>query len=162
MAHLNDALRALLDGRHIASLATFDADGGIHQTPIWYLFEHDRLFVESAASSRKVRNVAARPTASLMIDTRRPGSERWLCASGTADIIRGAQAQAINERIRQRYMTKVAIEDPRVGPVFAAVDDVTIALTARTWRAWDMKSVDDQFFGGILGATPEKWYLPPE
>ncbi|MGD9764207.1 MAG: pyridoxamine 5'-phosphate oxidase family protein [Candidatus Binatia bacterium] len=160
MAKLDDARRALLNGRHIASFATTNADGTLHVVPIWYLFENDRIYVESHSGSLKVRNVSARPTASLMVDTRRPGTERWLSAAGPTEIIRGEHAQSINARIRQRYLTKAAIDDPRIGPVFAAVDDVTIAVTPQTWRAWDMESVDIQYFGGVMGKTPEKWYLP--
>ncbi len=158
MAKLTGARRALLDERHIASLSTLNADGSMHVVPIWYLFENDRFYLESASASRKVRNLLARPSASLMVDVRKPGSERWVCASGQATIVRGARARELNDAILRRYLTPAAIEDPRIGPVFAAVDDVTIELTPTAWQAWDMKAVDDQYFGGILGATPEKWY----
>jgi hypothetical protein len=52
------------------------------------------------------------------------------------------------------------MEDPRVGPVFAAASEVTIGLTPQAWRSFDLKSFDDQFFGGLLGQTPEQWFLP--
>ena len=160
MSQLSDSMRELLNGRHYATLATLNADGSMHLTPVWYLFEDERLFVETAASDRKVRNILARPAASLLVDSRKQGAERWVSASGTAEIIRGERSKAINAKIQQRYLTKAGLEDPRVGPVLAAASEVTIGLTPHTWRSFDLKRFDDQFFGGILGRTPEQWFLP--
>jgi PPOX class probable F420-dependent enzyme len=161
MAQLSDSMREFLNGRHYATLATLNADGSMHLTPVWYLCEDDRLFVETAASDRKVRNILARPAASLLVDSRhKPGAERWVSASGTAEVIRGERSKAINAKIQQRYLTPAGREDPRVGPVLAAASEVTIGLTPHTWRAFDLKRFDEQFFGGILGRTPERWFLP--
>ena len=161
MAQLSDAMREFLNGRHYATLATLNADGSMHLTPVWYLFEDERLFVESAAADRKVRNIVARPAASLLVDSRRQrGAEQWVSASGTAEIIRGERSKAINANIQQRYLTTAGLEDPRVGPVLAAAGEVTISLTPHSWRSWELKSLDDQYFGGILGQTPEQWFLP--
>jgi hypothetical protein len=57
-------------------------------------------------------------------------------------------------------MTKAGREDPRVGPVFAAAGEVTIGLTPQSWRSWDLKNLDDQFFDGLLGQAPQQWFLP--
>ena len=160
MPQLSDAMRELLNGRHYATLATLNEDGSMHLTPVWYLFENERLFVSTASSDRKVRNISARPQASLIVDIRKLGAERWVSASGTAEIIRGERSQEINAKIGQRYLTQVGLEDPRVGPVFAASGEVTIGLTPHSWRSYDLKSLDDQFFGGILRQTPERWFLP--
>jgi PPOX class probable F420-dependent enzyme len=161
MSQLSDSMREFLNGRHYATLATLNEDGSIHLTPVWYLFEDECLFVETAASDRKGRNILARPAASLLVDSRRkPGSERWVSASGTAAIIGGERSKEINAKIQQRYLPKAGLEDPRVGPVFAAAGEVTIGLTPHSWRSWELKSLDAQVFGGILGQTPEQWFLP--
>jgi PPOX class probable F420-dependent enzyme len=161
MSKLSDSMREFLNGRHYATLATLNEDGSIHLTPVWYLFENECLFVETAASDRKVRNILARPQASLLVDSRQKlGSERWVSGSGTAEIIRGERSKAINANIQQRYLTTAGLEDPRVGPVLAAAGEVTISLTPHSWRSWELKSLDDQYFGGILGQTPEQWFLP--
>jgi PPOX class probable F420-dependent enzyme len=153
-------MREFLDGPHYATLATLNEDGSIHLTPVWYLFENDCFFVSTGSSSRKVRNILARPKASIVVDSRKLESTRWVSASGTAEIIRGERSKEINTKIDQRYLTKVALEDPRVGPVMEAAGDVTISLTPHSWQSWDLKSLDDQFFGGILRENPEKWFLP--
>ena len=160
MSMPTDSMRTFLSGRHYATLATLNEDGSIHLTPVWYLFESECLFVEAVSSDRKVSNISARARTSLVVDSRKLGSEEWVSASGTAEIIRGQQSVELNARIRQRYLTTAGREDPRVGPVFAAGDDVTIGVTPNSWRAWNLKSLDDQYFGGILGEMPQEWFLP--
>ena len=160
MSKLSDSMRAFLRERHYATLATINEDGSIHLTPVQYLFENDRFFV-SSASDRKVKNIAARPQASVLVDTRRKqGAERWVSASGRAEIIKGEPSKQINAKIGERYLTKAGLEDPVVGPVFAAAGDVSICLNPDTWRSWELKSMDEQYFGGVLGQAPEKWFLP--
>jgi PPOX class probable F420-dependent enzyme len=160
MSKLSDSMREFLNGRHYATLGTLNEDGSIYLTPVWYLFENECLFVETASSTRKVRNILARPEASLMVDVRKLEPEGWVCASGIAEIIAGEQSQEINSKIRRRYLTKAGLEDPRVDPVFAAADDVTICLKPNSWRSWELKSVDDKYFGGVLRQTPQKWFHP--
>lgn len=160
MPELTDEYRALLSERRYAVLATHDPEGTIHQTPVWFLFEDDRFYIESYSASRKVENLRHRPTASITVDVRQPGLDCWVSASGTTDILSGNEAEAINASIVRRYLTQEAIEDTRIGPVFAAADDVTIRLIPSGWRSWSARDLDERFFGGILGQTPERWFLP--
>jgi PPOX class probable F420-dependent enzyme len=159
MAELTDELRAFLGERRYAVLATND-DGRIHLTPVWFLFEEDRFYFESFSGSRKVANLRRDATASVVVDAREPGRERWVAASGRVEIATGDEAREINARIRRRYLTLDALEDQRIEPVFAAADDVTLQLEPAEWRSWDSKDLDTQYFGGILGAEPERWFLP--
>jgi PPOX class probable F420-dependent enzyme len=160
MRSFSDEFRKVLEGRHYATLATHNDDGTIHMTPVWYLFESGKFYVGSLSTSRKVRNLIAQGEATIMIDTRKPGSELWVSASGSVDIISGEASRQINARIFPRYLTKDALEDSQIGPTFAAADDVTICLTPKQWRSWSSKDVDQQYFGGKLTSTPEKWFRP--
>src|SRR5262249_17566512 len=162
MPTFSDPIRGILEARHYAILATHNEDRSIHLTPVWYLFENERFYVGSSSSIRKARNVAARPSATIMVDVRQPGCESWVYASGRVETLRGDDSQKINSRILRRYLTHEAIEDSRIGPAFAAADDITICLIPETWRSWSSKDVDEQFFGGILTGTPEKWFRPIE
>jgi PPOX class probable F420-dependent enzyme len=155
-------MRATLEARRIGVLGTQNEDGSMHLTPVWYLFENDRFYVGMASASRKARNLEARPVATIIVDRREPGCESWVYASGRAEILRGDESRALNSVILRRYLTEKAIDDPRVGPGFAAADDVTMCLVAEKWRSWNSKDVDEQFFGGILGSEPEKWFRPTE
>ncbi len=156
---LDPAFHELIRGRHIATLGTENADGFIHLTAVWYLFESGSLYVATSSKSRKARNVAARPKASLMVDVRKPGAERGVTVAGRAEVISGQQSQEINRRIHSRYMSAGAMSDPHIGPVFASFDDVTIRLTPESWTTWDMAVLDAQALGGRLGGTPG--YLLP-
>ena len=151
---LDPALQQFLQGRYIATLGTQNADSTLHLTAVWYLFESGSLFVATSSKTQKARNVAARPSASLMVDARKPGTERGVTATGTVDLISGGQSLEINRRIHGRYLSPAAVSDPHVGPVFASFDDVTIRLTPVSWFGWDMAVLDAQAFGGRLGRTP--------
>ncbi len=156
---LDPALQELLRGRYIATLGTENADGSIHLTAVWYLFESGSFYVATSSRTQKARNVAARPKASLMVDSRKPGTERGVTAAGNVEVISGSQSQEINRRIHSRYMSAAAMSDPQIGPVFESFDDVTLRLTPVSWITWDMAVLDAQAFGGRLGRTPG--YLLP-
>ncbi len=79
----------LVEGRRIASLGTLNDDGSVHLTAVWYLYEDGSFFVATSSRSRKARNLAARPRATLMVESRKPGSERGVTASGPGEIIPG-------------------------------------------------------------------------
>jgi PPOX class probable F420-dependent enzyme len=162
MPTLGDAKRGILEGRRYSTLATQNEDGTIHLTPVWYLFENGKFYVGSSSGSRKVRNLTARPKATIMIDVRKPGGESWVSASGPVEILKGDDSREIHSRILHRYLTEEAISDPRTGPVFVAADDITICLIPETWRSWSAKETDEQYFGGILGKDPERWFRPIE
>jgi PPOX class probable F420-dependent enzyme len=156
---LDPSFQQMLRRRFIATLGTTNADGSIHLTAVWYLFEDGQLYVATSSKSRKARNVAAQPKASLMVDVRKPGSERGVTAAGRADLLSGDQSREINRRIHTRYLSAAAMADPQIEPVFASFDDVTLRLTPESWFTWDMAALDAQAFGGRLGGTPG--YLLP-
>jgi len=160
MSNLNAPLRDVLEGRHYATLATHNDDGTILLTPVWYLFDNGNFYVGSLSTSKKVRNLMARNGATIMIDIRTPGTELWVSASGDVEIITGQTSRQINARIFPRYLTKEALDDDQIGPLFAGVNDITICLTPQTWRSWNSRDVDQQFLGGKLATTPEKWFHP--
>ncbi|MGA8866256.1 MAG: pyridoxamine 5'-phosphate oxidase family protein [Candidatus Sulfotelmatobacter sp.] len=156
---LDPSFQELLRRRYIATLGTENPDGTLHLTAVWYLFEYGFLFVATSSRSRKARNAAARPKASLMVDVRKPGAERGVTAAGSVEVISGAQSREINRRIHGRYLSAAAMADPHIEPVFASFDNVTIRLTPASWTTWDMKVLDAQALGGRLGGTPG--YLLP-
>ncbi len=148
MGELTDTLRSFLGERRYAVLATHDPDGGIHLTPIWFLFEDDCFYFASPSGSRKARNVQRSVSASVVVDAREPGRERWVSASGPVQILRDEEAQSINARVRRRYLAPEALD----GPIEAALkvaDDVTLKLAPTTWRSWTAP----------IGESPERWFL---
>jgi PPOX class probable F420-dependent enzyme len=156
---LDAAFQELLRGRHIAAFGTENADGSIHLTAVWYLFEGGSLYIATSSRTQKARNAIARPKASLMVDVRKPESQREVTAAGKVEVISGNQSKELNRRIHGRYLSVAAIADPQVGPVFASFDDVTLRLAPVSFITWDMSVLDAQALGGKLGRTPE--YLLP-
>lgn len=54
MASVADVLiRRLLDGRHIASLATQNPDGSIHVVAVWYRFDGTHAYVATRRAVEK-------------------------------------------------------------------------------------------------------------
>lgn len=148
---LTDELRFFLNERRYAVLATHDPGGDIHLTPIWFAFEDDCFCFSSSSSSRKVKNIERSASASVVIDVREPGQERWVSASGTAEIVREMEARSINARIRCRYLTPEAL-DGEIGAALALSDDVTLRLRPTAWRSWSAPSID----------SPERLFLATE
>lgn len=160
MASLSDELvTQLLNGRYVASLATENPDGSIHMVAVWYRFDGGKIFVATSSRSRKARNLQSNPKVSLMIDSRDPAASRGINISGTAQTLTGDTSRKRNADIHRKYLSGAALADPRVGPVFAGWDDVTIQITPASVIAWDMRLADRQFFGGSLESNPS--YLLP-
>lgn len=159
MADLNDSMREFLNGCHYATLGTLNDDGTIHMTTVWYLFENDRFYFVTGSTARKARNSKARPNASVVVDSRRiQGEEKSISASGTVEIITGDESREINKKIVKRYITEEGVNDETVGPVFEVAGEEVICLTPVSWNTYELKSVDDAYFGGILRKDPDKWF----
>jgi len=160
MASLSDPIaQQLLNGRYVASIATKNPDGSVHMVAVWYVYDGGHIYVATASRSRKARNLESEGIVSLMIDSRDPAASCGVTISGSVKILTGEASQKWNERIHRKYLSEAAIADPRVGPVFAAWDDVTIEITPKNVIAWDMREADKQVFGSAFAHNPE--YLLP-
>lgn len=155
----DEFMLSLLNGRHIASLATQRVDGSIHLTAIWYMYKDGYVYFPTSSKSQKVRNVEANPLATAMIDKRIPGQEQGVSVSGQATVIRGEQGAALVREAQRRYLTAVALADPKVAAAYIEFDDVVIALSPVRWTKWDIAQMNADQFNGILGV--ESSYLYP-
>jgi len=160
MASLSDAhVKQLLEGRYIASFATHNPDGSVHIVSVWFWFDGTDFFVATSSRSRKARNLEANPKVSLMIDARDPAASHGVTVTGSGRVLTGDAAQKCNAEIHRKYLSEAALADPRVGPVFAGWDDVTVRLTPESVIAWDMREADRQVFGSTFKNNPA--YLLP-
>jgi PPOX class probable F420-dependent enzyme len=135
MTHM-ESVDDFLRERRIASLATEEPDGSAYLTAVWFLYEEGVVYVGTSGSSRKARNAAARPRAAIMIDSRGPGPQRGVAASGPAMLLQGEPARVMNRRILERYLMPAGVAASDVGQKIAASDDVTIRIEVGTWRTW--------------------------
>ena len=162
MAQISDAsVQEMLSRRYIASLATENADGSIHIVAVWCYCDGERIYVATSSRSRKIQNLRRSTKISLMVDSRDPAGQRGVTIAGAGQVLTGAAASEWNEKVHRKYLTAEALADPKVGPVFAQWDDVTIEILPNSVIAWDMREADRQFFGGAFHTHPEYW-LPLE
>lgn len=145
----NASIEEVLQLRHIASLGTFDEDGSLHLVAMWYIYQDGEFFIPTSSSSRKARNIAMQPKASIMVDVRGKVFVKGISVSGKASIITGEEAGEINRKIHRRYMSEEAIADPEVGPSFTANDDITIKITPEKWIAWGFSNSESSLLGDL-------------
>ena len=117
---------------------------------VWFWFDGTHVFVATSSRSRKARNLRSNPKVSLMVDARDPAASCGITITGRAQILTADLSQKSNAQIHRKYLSEAALADARVGPVFAAWDDVTIRIRPASVIAWDMRKADRQFFGGVL------------
>lgn len=151
MVQMSDSfVQKMLSERHIASLATENADGSIHTVAVWYWSDGAKIYVATSGRTRKAQNVHQRSKVSLMIDSRDPSAQRGICIAGSAHLLTDGSSHEYNARIHQKYLSSAALADKRVGPVFAQWDDVTVEIVPASVIAWDMREIDRQAFGGAI------------
>ena len=155
MASLSDSLvQQFLNGRYIGAVASKNADGSIHVVSVWYLFADGSIYVATSTRTRKAKNISSHSQASIMIDSRDPDASCGITVTGTATLLTGEPSKKWNEKIHAKYLSQAALNDPKVGPVFAGWDDVTIQITPASVIAWDMREADRQVFGSSFANHP--------
>ena len=117
-------------------LGTENDDRTVHLAPVMFLLDGTRILIETSTASRKARNLAARPRASVVVHT---ADAAWAFGSGPATITRGAEARRLNERIRAKYLTDRG--QRACGDLLAELDDITIVVTPTRWLSWDMNEL---------------------
>ena len=150
MRELSENQVAMLQERRIASVATISPDGMPHLTSVWFLFEDGTIYLAIPSSSVKAHNLERDARVAVMIDVRESYREKGVTAIGRADLIQGADASSIVQKIHEKYLTDEALQDPSVGPVFAAFDDIAVQLIPSKWITWNMSELDKQAFAGKL------------
>jgi PPOX class probable F420-dependent enzyme len=133
---LTDSMREFLGRQKYAVLATQNADDSMNVVPVIYRFDGQRFLVATASTTRKARNIAARPTVTVTVDDRE--EIKWVSAKGTAELIRGQAAYELNQSLYRLWMTDEGLAV--VGAYMATIEDVTIAITPHAWQAWDLES----------------------
>ncbi|MFM9443942.1 PPOX class F420-dependent oxidoreductase [Streptomyces acidiscabies] len=63
----DDTVRALLDGKNFASVATLGPDGAPHNSVVWMKREDDTVLLTSLDNRQKVRNLRRDPRISVTV-----------------------------------------------------------------------------------------------
>ena len=83
------------------------------------------------------------------------GRSLMVAAEGTARVIEGREAQEINHRLRQKYITDDAIE--AIDRVWGRLDDVTVEITPNRWRSWTGDLLHAETEKELSGAYDDAW-----
>jgi nitroimidazol reductase NimA-like FMN-containing flavoprotein (pyridoxamine 5'-phosphate oxidase superfamily) len=141
-----DEIDDVLGQRINAAVGTINEDGSVHLAFVIFLFEDDRLYLETSSTTRKARNAAARPTASMLVQgLAATGRHLMVAAEGPARVLEGDEAQAVNHRLRAKYIKPEAL--PAIDRAWGRLDDVSIEVTPVRWRSWT---------GGLLHAETQR------
>jgi nitroimidazol reductase NimA-like FMN-containing flavoprotein (pyridoxamine 5'-phosphate oxidase superfamily) len=131
----DEEIADVLGQRIVAAIGTLNEDGSIHLAYVIFLFEDGRLWFETSSVTRKARNAERRGTASFLVHgTPASGRSVMVAGEGTATVLHGEEAKAVNRRIRTKYITDDAID--LVDRAWNELDDVAIGITPSTWRSW--------------------------
>ena len=132
---IREEIDDLLGQRLPAAVGTLNEDGSIHLAYVLFLHEEGCLYLETSSLTRKARNVAARSTATLLVDGQASTGRRLMVAvEGTGRIVTGADAQGINRRLRAKYIEDAALES--IDRAWGSLDDVAIEVAPERWRSW--------------------------
>lgn len=148
---LDDAVRSQILARSNAVLATINPDGSPHLTELlFYLDDEDRILLPTPKTTKKVRNVLARPTVTVFISV----ESGWASCTGTGRVITGDEAERLNGLNRERLLTEAGMVT--MGLLLAAYEDTTIEITPTRWIAWNDDLVLDTIasLGGDIEAHP--------
>ena len=88
-----------------------------------------------------------------------PSPDRLGVLTGTARVLRGEASRKCNKEVHRKYLSDAALADQKVGPVFAAWDDITVQFAPESVMMWDMRQADEHVFGGAFKNNPA--YLLP-
>jgi hypothetical protein len=121
--------------REIATLGTLNGDGSVHLAYVIFLFKDGVFRMETSSVTVKAKNVAARPTASVIVSGRAStGRSLMVEAEGTARVIRPPESVELNRRVLAKYVVDEAVDD--LNATWSRFDDVTIEVTPKRWRSW--------------------------
>ena len=93
----------MLSRRVAAAVGTLNPDGTVHLAYVLFLHHDGRLYFETSSITRKSRNAEAAGTASMLVQGRTStGRSLMVAAEDSARVIRGAEAQELNHRLRAK------------------------------------------------------------
>jgi len=139
-AMTEEEIAAFLNERREARLATSRADGSIHLTPVWYVYE-DRTIAFCLEQERlHLRNLRRDPRASMLIDDdQRPVVGGWsararaVMFAGSVEIIDDPNA---TEVMRRRMLARYVGDDAAIRPA-KGMRFFLIRLTPVRVLSWD-------------------------
>lgn len=131
----SDEIAEVLGLRLTATVGTLNEDGSVHLAYVIFLYEEPHVYFETASLTRKARNAADRHRTSMIVQgPASTGRSLMVSAEGTARALDGPEADAINHRLRAKYITPESL--PGIDRAWSRLDDVCVEITPSRWRSW--------------------------
>jgi PPOX class probable F420-dependent enzyme len=132
------AVQRFLATRHVAVLATAQADGSPLAMPMWFLPDPAAVTMLSVASTQKVRNLRRDPRVSVVAETSGAdgGDIRGVSLQGRAEFLEdGPERRALVERFHARYPGLARLWGGRAMPA----DRVMFRIVPARVRSWGLE-----------------------
>lgn len=159
---LTDELRSSLRAEGNCILGTINDDGSPHLTELLYMLDdQDRPLLPTPHSTRKYRNLQARPIATFFVSFRHASG--WVSCTGPVDLVEGEEAQRLNQSIRDSMLTGAG--HATIGKLLAAHEDTTIIINPTKWLSWDGSGLIDRIVelgGDVEAHPPDTWFRSPD
>lgn len=150
--------RELLGASLIANLATLNRDGTIHLVAMWFLWDGEAVLIPTGRRTKKARNLARDPRATVMIDDSRGGFDlRGITLLGQVELVEPPRSLELNRRIHEKYVTEAGLDLPPVR-AYLEGDDVTLRFVPSRVSAWDLRNTQQ---GRELASSGEFHRLVP-
>jgi nitroimidazol reductase NimA-like FMN-containing flavoprotein (pyridoxamine 5'-phosphate oxidase superfamily) len=155
-----EEIAQVLAQRTTATVGTLNADGSIHLAYVAFLYADGLVYFDTASVTRKARNVGDRRQASVLVQGRAAsGRHLMVSGEGTARILRGTEAKAVNHRVREKYAKPDVVAGLNV--VWDSLDDIAVEITPARWRSWTSAPLRE-ITSTALGVTYRDIWLPEE
>lgn len=135
----------LLEGNMVMRLATVDPYGLPHVVPIWYLADRDigSVFFSTPKDSRKIRDIAETPKASLTVDEGEFYFElRAVVAEGDVSRVKDGE---LREEVERRWCLKYFDQPDRpdyMDLLYQGRPWDWYRLDPSRWISWDNSRID--------------------
>ena len=124
MAELADNVRQYLGEVRLAVFGSTNRDGTPHLTGLWYELRDDHIILNTGVGTRKVRNLARDPRASVCVIDH--GAARHVTVNGTVTLDEEHVLEELT-RLASRYAGSEA--GPRIAGNIARIPHVTLKLS---------------------------------
>jgi PPOX class probable F420-dependent enzyme len=131
-------IQAFLDAPRHAIAAVVQPDGAPQLSPIWFLYENERLYFSTSLGSAKFRQLRRDPRIALCIDAGHPDA-RAVSISGTAELITDDSPERadLEWRILRRYHESDEDAHRWEASVAAEGPNVLVAVSPERILGWD-------------------------
>jgi len=155
---LTDELRRQLMVEGNCILGTINDDGSPHLTELLFMLDdQDRPILPTPHSTRKYKNLVARPTATFFVSFEKASG--WVSCTGSVELATGDDAQRLNKSIRDHLLTDAG--QATIGRLLGAHEDTTIIINPTRWISWNASGLVDRIIelgGDVETHPPETWF----